>query len=218
MFPPISQTINAYCTTNDMADRHSSEYSWLHCHRQFQKAITGGSPEDRDRAAVQLGFYLASWGMFRKGFLRWRAYTIHSGVIDKLLEPRLSMLSLDAFQAGDSRTNLVPLMLDAIGVIREAYRPFAASDLLVTKVLLGTFCCLPANDSYFRVAFRHCGLGPSSLREAFITTVFDFCKDNLTEIRDAQLWIDQEFGVQYPIMKIVDMYFWQTGRDLAAQL
>jgi hypothetical protein len=53
------------------AGEHGRYLSWDHCYGYFQR----NSPEiiaaDRDHAALHLGFYLASWGMYRpRGFLR----------------------------------------------------------------------------------------------------------------------------------------------------
>jgi hypothetical protein len=62
---------------------------------------------DRDHAALQLGFYLASWGMYRgSGFLLQHAYTIHLGVIDQLVAPQFSVLWEQEFGAGDDDSKL----------------------------------------------------------------------------------------------------------------
>jgi hypothetical protein len=112
----------------------------------------------------------------------------------------------------------VPLILEAISAVREAYRPFAskagASDILVTKILLGTLCCLPACDTYFTKGFRSCGFRYSSPDAKFVGEAFRFCKHHLSELREEQRWIERQYKARYPLMKIVDMYFWQIGFDL----
>ena len=46
--------------------------------------------DQRDEAAIQLAFYLASWGMYRgSSFLLQRAYSVHLGVIEHLAAPRI---------------------------------------------------------------------------------------------------------------------------------
>jgi hypothetical protein len=155
---------------------------------------------DRDHAALQLGFYLASWGMLRaSGFLLQYAYTIHLGVIDQLVAPQFSVL-LGAFYA-----------------IREAYRPVvpqrSASDILVTKVLLGTFGCLPACDTYFKIGFKRAGFPYSSVNAHFLQRLLHFATDNLGALREEQRRIQTTSGICYPLMKLVDMYFWQIGGE-----
>lgn len=213
----IHQKIQAYCANSNMTDRHVAEYSWLHCYRHFHRPATEALALDRDHAALHLGFYLASWGMFRRSFLRWHSYTVHLGVIDQLVAPRFSALWKQEFGIGDNDSSLAPLILDAINAVREAYGPFApqagASDTLVTKVLFATFGCLPACDTYFRAGFRNCGFRYSCPDAAFVDGIFRFCKDHLAELRQEQTWIETEFAVRYPLMKIVDMCFWQIGWD-----
>ncbi len=115
-------------------------------------------------------------------------------------------------------------MTESIKAIREAYRPFAhpseerqASDTLVTKVLLGTFGCLPACDRYFIDGFKNAGFKYSYLNPAFIERLLIFCSDNLTDLQMEQNAIEKTSGFRYPLMKLVDMYFWQIGYELSGK-
>jgi hypothetical protein len=98
----IHEKIQAYCADSNMTDRHVSEYSWVHCYRNFEKSTPRVLEEDPDHAALHLGFYLASWGMFRNSFLRWHAYTVHLEVIDQLVAPRFSALWKQEFGIDDN--------------------------------------------------------------------------------------------------------------------
>jgi hypothetical protein len=125
------------------------------------------------------------------------------------------------FGAGDDDSKLVPIILKAIDAIREAYRPFAplaASDTLATKVLLGTFGCLPACDQYFIKGFKSAGFQYSYINAKFIERVLHFCKDYFGELRDEQQIIEKTSGVRYPLMKLIDMYFWQIGIEHSRRL
>jgi hypothetical protein len=167
-----------------MAGEHHRYRSWEHCYRYFHTNTPEAIAADRDHAALQLGFYLASWGMYRaSSFLLQHAYTVHRGVIDLFVVPKFSPLR-ERFGAGEDDTKFVPLILEAAGVIREAYRPFApavesrqASDTLVTKVILGTFGCLPACDRYFIKGWRSAGFKCSYLNSRFAMRVLRFCRD-----------------------------------------
>ena len=52
------------------------------------------------------------------------------------------------------------------------------------------------------------------LNERFVRRVFAYCRQNYEAIRPEQSRINQSSPVHYPLMKIVDMYFWQIGHDL----
>lgn len=147
---------------SDMAGEHHRYRSWEHCYAYFHSNTLEAIAADRDHAALQLGFYLASWGMYRGStFLLQHTYTVHRGVIDVVVAPRFAILREQEFGSAEDDSRFVPLILEAAGAIREAYRPFApksesrqASDTLVTKVMLGTFGCLPACDQYFISGWR----------------------------------------------------------------
>jgi hypothetical protein len=47
-----------------------------------------------------------------------------------------------------------------------------------------------------------------------VERILQFCVDRLEEFRDEQQAIERVGGIRYPLMKLVDMYFWQTGFEL----
>jgi hypothetical protein len=218
----IQETIRAY--HDSMNDEHHRYRSWEHCYGYFHSITPSAIAADRDRAALQLGFYLASWGMYRgSSFLLKHAYTAHLGVIDQIVTPRFSVLWEHEIGANENDTNAIKIIGEAIQVIREAYRPFApesesrqASDTLVTKVILGTFGAFPACDRYFIEGFKTIeGHRYSYLNDKCIERVLRFCKNNLSELRNEQTRIARISGIHYPLMKLLDMYFWQIGFERA---
>jgi hypothetical protein len=84
----------------------------------------------------------------------------------------------------------------------------------VTKIILGTFGCLPACDRYFIDGFKSASLRYSYLNTQFVERILHFCRDNLREFREEQARIERIGGMRYPLMKLVDMYFWQIGFEL----
>jgi hypothetical protein len=169
-------------------------------------------------AAIQLGFYLASWGMYRgSSFLLRRSYTVHRGVVDALAMPQFSPLWEREFGSADEDVALVDKILEATETIRKVYQEFAPkrpTDTLVTKVILGTFGCLPACDRYFRDGLKNQEFKYSCLNRPFVTRILRFCRENISELRAEQARIEKSGGVHYPLMKLVDMYFWQIGYEL----
>ena len=116
-----------------------------------------------------------------------------------------------------SSSLLLPTVLAAVNAVREAYSPFGQStDTLVTKVLLGTLGCMPACDRYFLCGFKRAGFSYSYLNAPFIERLLLFCRTNLSELRGVQERIESSNGMHYPLMKLVDMYFWQIGYELAS--
>jgi hypothetical protein len=179
----ISQTIGAY--HGDLAaDQHHRYRSWDHCYRFFRQIAPAEINSHRDAAALQLGFYLASWGMYRgSSFLLQHAYTAHLGVIDKLASPPFSQLWLNEFGANEHDSEHLPTVLAAVRAVRDAYAPFGQpTDTLVTKVLLGTLGCLPACDRYFISGFKSEGFGYSCVNARFIERVLLFCRTNINEL------------------------------------
>ena len=212
----IHQRIRAFhdCIVED---EHHRYRSWEHCYCFFRRIGGKGIAAQRDSAAIQLGFYLASWGMYRPtSFLFKRAYTVHLGVVDCLALPRFTPLWEGEFGSADEDKTLVDLVLETGEAVRKAYQKFAAkpaTDTLVTKVLLGTFGCLPACDLYFRDGLKMRGLKYSKLNKPFVSQILRFCRENITELRTEQKRIEGVSGVHYPLMKLVDMYFWQIGYE-----
>jgi hypothetical protein len=206
----IHEKIRAYL--NRMNGAHHRYRSWEHCFRYFQRSRPQIIAADRDHAALHLGFYLASWGMYRgSSFLLQHAYTAHLSAIDQVIAPQFTALWDREFGA-DEDLDLMPLIDSAIDGIRASYAPLgSATDTLVTKVLLGTFGCLPACDRYFIEGFKAAGLNYSSLNSKFVAGIHFFCRDNLLELREEQTGIERGGGIRYPLMKLVDMYFWQIG-------
>lgn len=149
-------------------------------------------------------------------FLLQRAYTVHRPVIDCLAEPRFLPLWEREFGSGRHDDELRPLVLDAVAAVRRAYEPEKPTDTLVTKVLLGTLGCLPASDRYFRIGFKADGNSYSSLNAAFVERLVQFCREHAADLRREQDRIEELDGLRYPVMKLVDMYFWQRGGGLAA--
>jgi hypothetical protein len=159
--------------------------------------------------------------MYRgSSFLLQRAYTVHLGVVEAITEAPFAVLWEQEFGAGANDTELLPVVLKAADAVRKAYKPFAPttdsrqpSDMLVTKVVLGTLGCLPACDRYFIAGFKSAGFSYSSLNPKSASRILQFCHENLAVLRVEQARIEKAGGIRYPLMKLVDMYFWQIGYE-----
>jgi hypothetical protein len=110
----------------------------------------------------------------------------------------------------------VTTILELVDAVKKAYKPFGlASDILATKVILGTTGSLPAVDRFFIAGFRRSRRSYSKLNRQFVERIIDFCNECAEELRAEQARIQAVGNVRYPLMKLADMYFWQVGYDAA---
>lgn len=129
--------------------------SWEHCYGFFQKMLPSGLQAQREHAALQLAFYLASWGMYRGScFILQYDYTVHLPVVDYLGSVSEHLRNAE-FGSSNDHFDLIPHIMATAEAVRETYRPCGeASDTLVTKVILGTLGCMPATDRFFQRGSR----------------------------------------------------------------
>ena len=219
----LDQTIRRYyekqCGRPDARGR-----SWDHCYGFFQKNREDLlDVEVQDTAALHLGCYLASWGMYRSPFLREHAYTVHKPVIRALASPPFSILWQRDVGARDNDDQLSGTIMDLVKEVETEYRERMGkqqqkdTDTLVTKVLLGTVGCLPARDTFFEKGFKEWFKAQEStyggLNERFVKRILRVCISHRRKLAGLQPKILDLGGRPYPLMKLVDMHFWQIGLE-----
>jgi len=216
-------------------DPANRERSWGRCYSFFQgyRAMPRERQEtQRELACLHLGFYLASWGMFRgSGPLIRKDYTIYGGVINILLAEQYAQLWNPVFlenllagnqQVAENDTQLVFELAECIrehinGLLivrnhRAQPEPARATGTLITKIIMGTLACVPAYDRYFCRGLTACGIRRcGSFTLNCFTRLLNIC-------RERDLWqmlqnqpIERS-GVSYPVMRVVDLYFWHKGQ------
>lgn len=193
--------------------------SWEHCYHFFRERPRRELLCDLDNGALHLGFYLASWGMYRgSSFLLQHDYMVHKPTVEAILSDQLAPLWEREIGADARDDEYAPLILEAARTVKASYRPLGdASDTLVTKVVLGTLACLPACDRFFINGFKQSGQRYSYLNEVFVRRMIRFCTTHLDELRDKQRSIRAAGGMHYPLMKLADMFFWQIGFEAAGE-
>lgn len=225
MITDIKDAITLYF--RELAKNPQHRYrSWEHCYDYFQKLRTARSEEVLDHATLHLAFFLASWGMYRgSSRLLQRDYTVHRPVVDVLLQSGYDSvwsLNLDSL---NQRTIDAGSIIRLIRALKQSYEKVGVTptDTLVTKVLLGTIACIPAYDTYFldgigywndNLRPRSCPRLAKSLRESSYQNLVRFYQDNASAFQAANDDIAR-YGLRYPSMKLVDMYFWIIGYQLA---
>lgn len=182
---------------------HGSYRSWEHCFNFFDTQDI----VDYDLAALHLGFYLASWGMYRgSAAIRNYDYKIHTPAVRIIFESGISRV-FEADSYSIELTESVYLLYEQLSHYYED--KVGALETLITKILLGTLGCAPAYDRYLRVGLSKIQL-PMSFSKKNFKSVVRFCKEN-DGITDAQNKLRNK-GYKYPIMRVFDIYCHSLAR------
>ncbi len=216
--------------------------SWQWCYLAFSegKAAYAAADSDAEREkivdylALSLGFYLASWGMYRgSSFLLQRDYKAHKAVVLMLLfadECLFAYAPNRAYGATDvSRQNELLFGRDGLYFkIRSAYSDNSshlslpdsdgsgdiATDTLVTKILMGTLGCVPAFDRFFKVGIAWL---KKKLPFAGLTQSIENGGKTYRALENIAYEYKDSLVIEnsgYPVMKCLDMFLWQVGFEL----
>lgn len=211
----IQTTIEKYLNEITIDEFHRYR-SWDNCHLAF------GTSVQADSHVLELAFYLASWGMYRgsSGLLQ-KNHLIHKGAVDILFSNEGQKLKCTSTNevAKHSINGILNLKEKLANHYRDIQfkkgvdkrKPISPTDTLLSKILLGTLGCVPAYDRYFIDGLKEKKIGNRTFNNTSLNELFDFIDMNKTEITDAQKFIFIKTKQHYPVMKIVDMYFWQIG-------
>lgn len=211
--PTIEKYLNGITT-----DEFHRYKSWDNCHQAFN---VSGQTEIH---TLELAFYLASWGMYRgsSGLLQ-KNHLIHKGAVEILFSKESQKLK--CAQKNEVTRNNIQQLLDLKERLAKHYckiyftkgadkpKPISPTDTLLSKILLGTLGCIPAYDRYFIDGLKEMKMKHTIFNDNSLNELFDFIDSNRTEIENAQKLILTTTHKHYPIMKILDMYFWQIGYD-----
>lgn len=223
---PLSKTVTDFVSTFT----NSRYKSWEHCFLFFENEVYKKDITEKtlDHASLHLAFYLASWGMMRGStFLLQSDYKVHKDLIERVLlnpiyEPLWNFNFLNPSKA--EIDNYLSLLFDKTsGIIYQVTNAYTynsqgeigkPTDTLITKILMGTLGCTPAYDRYFMEGIAYVQnnskedikfvqrLSPDSLK-----ALVEFVNRN----KDELCFLNKKLDMEYPIMKLIDMYFWTIG-------
>jgi hypothetical protein len=154
-------------------------------------------------------------------FLLQKDYRVHFDIIKELYKPCYSNLWGINYKELEKQHN-INLLMDLIEKIKIIYRlkrknvkeaDTDISNILVTKVLLGTLGCVPAYDEYFKNGVSKHQVTTQLLGQSSIKGLITYYEDNEKELEAIRRRISQTRKIEYPQMKILDMAFWQLGFD-----
>lgn len=187
--------------------------SFDYCYNHFQEARETGRTtqlvdnDHRMLSCLQLGFYLASWGMMRgSGDLLQRSVRDLVPVVEAIAAERAEVWDLGAGNLATDAESFLALSRR----IRASFT-VPASDILVTKTMLGVFGCVPAFDRYFRRGF-----GCSTLCKDALVRIGEYYAANQAaidghDIRTLDFHTGLDTRRRYSASKLIDMVFFQEG-------
>lgn len=198
-------------------EEHGRYLSFEYCYTFFCENCSSKDETVKKQMALLLFMYLASWGMLRNSFLMYKDYTYLVGVVEILTHGKQDSYKpceiikikneIIAYFEGPIENPTTYITSEG----RQLVRGRRNWDTLISKILMGTLGCVPAYDDFFRGVARKCFGMCASFSERGITQLNEFLNENHTEITALTSRIKERTGVDYPPMKIVDMYFWQKG-------
>jgi hypothetical protein len=151
------------------APRADARYtSFDYCFNHFQsfheqdRAAEIAAAENVQLSCLHLAFYLASWGMFRpSSILHLKSLKHYEPVVHVIAAATPLIWQIDAHCYSDEAWDAIQ---ELDHQIRSAFHhPNGASDVLVTKVLLGVFGQRPCLRHLLRRGFRSAGFGRANL-------------------------------------------------------
>jgi hypothetical protein len=213
----INSNIEKYLSgiTTDEFHRYKS---WDNCFQAFSVS------KQLEIQVLELAFYLASWGMYRgsSGLLQ-KNHLIHKGAVDIVFSKTNQKLKCK--QTTEIKRENIKATLAVKDELAKHYssifftkgadkpKPISPTDTLLSKIMLGTLGCVPAYDRYFIDGLKEMKMEHTGFNEASLNELFNFIDNNKKEIDQAQKLIKTKTQRHYPLMKILDMYFWQIGYD-----
>jgi len=216
----IEAKVIEFTSKSDPNHRYAS---FDYCFNYFR--TTKDLKKDVEKSCLALGFYLASWGMFRgSSFILQKSAKHLEPTIKYISDLDRSFWEIDVDNYTDDN---IKTILDIYDAIKRLVIIDSSTDLtLTTKILLGVFGFIPAFDSYFTETFRNisdrrCGFRRVNLES--LGVIKKFYEANRTTIDDLSNQIftidfvtEQETKINYSKAKIIDMYGFSVGQEIRA--
>ncbi len=229
-------------TCKEEKKRKTRFKSWEYCYNEFQNAneqLKNNRTIDIDTLSLHLFVFLASWGMYRAStFLLKKDYKVHYNAVKLLLYGNenankrenykydaLWKMKIDNYRDEktmrilfDNQDGLVYRLKKIYNNNRIESVKTDVSDILISKILMGTMGCVPAYDGFFKEEVRKIKIKskkiPGKLNKKSIEMLADYYienEDKLEKIRDNfNSQMDEKYKKKYKYtpMKILDCCFW----------
>lgn len=220
----ITSSVEAFLRSpnGQSTGEYRRERSWDFCFNYFQD--NSEPTRNMELSCLQLGYYLASWGMLRgSAFLFRETNARHYQATVEIIERyNPEMRELGDMPMFDP--NAQKLILAAYTDLRRALLPNGgASLILVSKVMMGAWGSVPSFDKYFVRGFRSLAEGRektafNKMENRSLSLLGDFYGQNKLEIDSlVQQHRTLDFGTgkltDRPLTraKVIDMFGFHEG-------
>lgn len=212
----IETEIKKFKAKSNPDDRYTS---FDYCYNYF--LTTKNLSNDIEKSCLTLGFYLASWGMFRgSSFLLQKSVKHFEPTVNYISTIDRSVWKIDIDNYNDQN---IQTILSIYNEIKNRLITNGNADLtLITKILLGAFGFVPAFDNYFCNSFRIIADGQCGFRKVnkqsltFIKKFYEVNKTAIDNLSKQTFTTDfatgQKTKINYPKAKIIDMYGFTVGQ------
>ena len=209
----IEKCLSDYLSIRDPSQRYASYdycYNYFRSFADSDQTIELASGENKQNSCLQLGFYLASWGMYRGSsqLLQESAKSLER-VIQVIADSDTALFNIDVDRYD---RNSIQMIVETKNRLQDAFSHTATTTLL-TKTMLGVFGCIPAFDSYF---VR--GSGLRTVNEKNLLQIKDFYlrnQDLIERERNTRFTLNFDTGSLtkhlYTRAKMLDMIFFIAG-------
>jgi hypothetical protein len=209
----LETVVEAFTEKTSILDRNAS---FDYCFNYFK--TTENITKDIEKSCLTLGFYLASWGMYRgSSFMLQKSVKQLEKTVRYIAELDASFwnIDVDTYKEGKNIDNII----EVYEGIKKNLMPKdkdRAHLTLITKIMLGVFGCVPAYDTYFTKTFKslsnnECGF--SSFDKKSLEYIYEFYIQNQEDIDKLSKKIktldfveEKKTDIMYPKAKIIDMY------------
>ncbi|MBF0473494.1 MAG: hypothetical protein HQK91_14815 [Nitrospirae bacterium] len=191
----------------------SFDYCYNHFYSFYKKNKLSELADEKNlqTSCLQVGFYLASWGMMRgSSFLLGKSVRNYKNLLTAIstMNPKLWEIDVDNYEE-ENISLLINCKQQIISALGKENKP---SDTLITKIMLGVFANVPAFDQYFRKSFKVHSFNKESLLK--IKNFYEENKDvfNSFKINTFDFLTAEETNIVYTKAKLIDMFGFMDGQ------
>lgn len=208
----IRQNIKTYLDKREADERYASfDYCYNYFYSFRKKSGELAYRRNIEKSCLHLGFFLASWGMYRNPVLLNKSAKHYERLIEKVIAGAHSndywKIDVDKYNEKNIKA-LLDLKKEISGALGNN-----PSDTLVTKIMLGVFGNVPAFDRNFRK-----GMGKqkvNTFNETSLKRIGQFYTDHRSEFNRKIPTFDFSTGgktkIMYTKAKLIDMAAFQEG-------
>ena len=214
----IENNIENFLELRKEDSRYTSfDYCYNYFH-SFKKKKDISNPYNIEMSCLQLGMFLASWGMYRGStkVLQDFNHKVYENVIKLISTCNHKIWKIDVKDYKNENT--INLFKDfRIEIFKSFEEKFIPTETLVTKIMLGVYGNVPAFDTRFRKGLKIYG----KLNSFSLSKIYDFYYNNRNrkiidsyyrKLKTCSYKTGKHSNFPYSRAKIIDMIGFELGK------